>query len=155
MSVRGIWDVAFFADYAPKLDYDVALPPRPRDGVYVADWTYTDSTFILKSTKNPKESWEYVKWLNRVPDWPIYTRDLPARYDILAHPEFQKDKLFVKIADFAKYSKALLDFPALQFYKDKIDAAVNEAIFQKKTSREALAEMQTVVQREVDRVLKK
>ena len=153
MRMDGIWQIGFFKDYSPDLGFDLAPRPIPRGGVH-ADFVYTDSTFIPLGTKDVETAWRFVRWQNLDQAWMLTTLDLPSRYDHIDHPDLQGNKLYLKGASYGNYNRVIIDMPVLEFYKDKIINAVDEAVFSKLTPKAALEKAQRLIQAEVDRVLR-
>ena len=153
MSMEGIWQIGYYKDYAPNLGFGMAPRPIPRGGVH-ADFVYTDSTFIPLGTKDVETAWRYVRWQNLDQGWMLTTLDLPSRYDHLVHPDLQGNKDYLQVAAYGVYNRVIVDMPVLKFYQDKIEAAIDEAVFSKLTPKAALEKAQRLVQTEVNRVLR-
>lgn len=156
LRVNGNWGVQDIEKYGRKgLKYGVTLLPFPEGGRPTSMF-WTDSTAVVRGTKHLQEAWEFVKWYTT--DGikimiPIMT-EMPARYDQLDMEVYQ-DPIMQEFIKALAYNCSIPDFPIKEFYQTNLEAAVDYIIYGKKTVEEALAEVQTKVQKELDRVLAK
>ncbi|HEY3280831.1 MAG TPA: extracellular solute-binding protein, partial [Armatimonadota bacterium] len=188
MCTNGNWQLANIARFAPGLDFAVAPAPVPDDRYFrrhpfsakdpqFVTWAGGFSLAIPRGVKHPKESWEFVKWMNSTDAWLIMSKAQKAYNEMKGRTYVPNLSASQRInnAVFAAYaprserlSKALRLFidmmPAARFRPvtfvgqrlwDEHVRAFDLAIRHKATSEEALAEGQRVVQKELDKVFQR
>lgn len=154
MVVDGDWRMSQIEKYGRKgLKCDATLLPYPEGGRPTSMF-WTDATSIPRGTKHLQEAWEFVKWQNTEGERMLTSmwHEIPARYDL---SEDYQNPFKKKFLEAAKYNCVVMEIPIESFYQTNVAAAVDYIIYGKKTVEQALAELQTKVQKELDRVLGK
>lgn len=120
--VKGPWDLAYGRTQYPEIMKTVKIGPMlvPSSIKTEKPYTLADSKglVIFKSSKHPKEAWEFVKWVFEKDElsklWLEKTGMPPARGDLTTNSIFaefyKKDK---KAAEYAKYVDVAMP-PAMQ-----------------------------------------
>jgi multiple sugar transport system substrate-binding protein len=142
----GPWEIPTIRRYASDLDFDVAPLPVPDDHTGPV---YTTGDFknisIFKTTKHPKEAWEFVKFLISSEHDLLLLRicnQVPVRGDLLTNPlfasYFRENPVMVKFAAQAPYTRGVDDVPDLKEIFDAISQEYEAcSVFGKITPREA------------------
>ena len=96
--LRGPWEISFAQTQFPDIVSDIVISAPPVPDNYPQDepiYTFADAKglVIFKTTKHPKEAWDFVKWVFSREDfdlkWLEYTKMPPAREDLLTNDIFK------------------------------------------------------------------
>ncbi|PNR96691.1 extracellular solute-binding protein [Petrotoga sp. 9PWA.NaAc.5.4] len=96
--LRGPWEISFAQTQFPDIVSDIVISAPPVPDSYPQDepiYTFADAKglVIFKTTKHPKEAWDFVKWVFSREDfdlkWLEYTKMPPAREDLLTNDIFK------------------------------------------------------------------
>ncbi len=147
----GPWNISFLERNAPEsLNYDFAPIPVPDN--HTGDvYTYGDhkNIAIFSTTKYPRESWEFVKFLiSREADYKLLTEasQIPIRQGLLTEPPFSS---FLhenpKLARFAEQAAYTRGVDAVRDFKEILDVVSRyyerASVYGKLTPEEATADM--------------
>lgn len=143
----GPWEIATLRTLAPHVRYSVSPLPVP-DNHTGPLYTYGDykNISIFGTTKHPRETWEFVKFLLRPQSDRLLlkiTDQIPVRGDLLTNPlfaqYFRENPEMVKFASQAIYTRSIDSGPDL---KEILDAISQEyeacAVYGRLTPEEAV-----------------
>lgn len=146
--------------YAPNLEYGMTYIPSPPGGEPHSSWVGGWCMAIPKGSRHPKEAWELLRWLCADPRgttavgketglFPGY-RKSPYFDRIRNKPGYG---MFLKILEECRHQRPVM--PAQAYYMGALQRAVDNAIYGKKTPRQALIDARIETQRELNLVLGK
>ena len=160
MAPLGPWELSNINKYAPDLKYGITFLPQGPDGAephssWVGGWTIG----IPKGAKNKDAAFEFVKWISTSDEatnimGSNFTQ-FPGYKNSPYYEKVQTDPLLKPFYDIlveTRHQRPVM--PAQAFYMGALATAVDNAIFGKSTPEEALAEVTTTTQKELDRILK-
>ncbi len=161
MAEFGPWSVGHITEHAPNLNYDVGMVPYPESGKPVTT-NYVDAMYIPRGNKHLQEAWTFISWMatEGTTMWSTKFGETPARYDVAASPDFEKMSgydLFKRISvDYHKYGKASLPgFPIRTIFGDQATRYYQQVMHLKMSPKDALEELQVVMQEELDKFYEK
>lgn len=115
--LRGPWEISFAQNQFPDVVSDIVISAPPVPDSYPQDkpiYTFADAKglVIFKTTKHPKEAWDFVKWVFSREDfdlkWLEYTKMPPAREDLLTNELFsdfwEQNPLAAEYAKYVPYA---------------------------------------------------
>jgi len=115
--LRGPWEISFAQNQFPDIVSDIVISAPPVPDSYPQDkpiYTFADAKglVIFKTTKHPKEAWDFVKWVFSREDfdlkWLEYTKMPPAREDLLTNELFsdfwEQNPLAAEYAKYVPYA---------------------------------------------------
>ncbi|HWE60763.1 MAG TPA: ABC transporter substrate-binding protein [Chloroflexota bacterium] len=157
MQPMGPWEIPAIAQYSPGMKYGIGLLPKYKN-VPNSSWVGGWCVGIPKGAKNPAAAWEFVKWIcasdggttaagNAVLDFPGYKKssffkNVPSNitefYPILQATQHQRPVT-----------------PAEDYYMGQLTNEVSNALYGKKTARQALTDVSNNTQKYLDGILKK
>jgi len=143
----GPWEISTIAKFSPNIHFDVAPLPVPDDhqGPVYTSGDYKNIA-IFSTTKHPKESWEFVKFLIEAKHDLLMleiTNQVPVRGDLLTNPlfapYFSKNPLMVKFAAQAVHTRGMDTVADLKEIFDAISQEYETcAVYGGKTPAEAV-----------------
>ncbi|HPO17215.1 MAG TPA: extracellular solute-binding protein [Candidatus Hydrogenedentes bacterium] len=71
MQINGNYVLDHIARLKPDLDFEVALPPAPKNGMPPVSWTGGFSWVIPTDARHPDAAWEFIKWMNSEEAWRV------------------------------------------------------------------------------------
>lgn len=143
MEANGLWMVGKIRRYAPKLNYDVAPVPHPPGGAN-GTWCGGFCNVIPKGSKHPKEAAEFIKWLGQEEaQLDVYKllEHIPTNKKALDKVRLMVDPIERKL--YAQFPVAHGRPPLWVRIFNECLTVVDEAIYGKKTPKQALDDMQT------------
>jgi multiple sugar transport system substrate-binding protein len=157
MQPMGPWEIPTIAKYNPSLQYGITKLPAYKN-IPSSSWVGGWCVGIPKGAANPDAAWEFVKWIcasnegttmagNAVGDFPGYRKssffsNLPANI-----------KPFYPILQTTEHQRPVT--PAEDYYMGRLDAEVSNALYGKKTPKQALTDCTKDVQSYLNGLLKK
>lgn len=157
MRVAGSYFWSRVDKYGPDVDYGMTrYVPIPKGGQNAG---ITEGTIIYMPTgakgirEYPEAVWKFMRWysINAMPVWCLQVGDLVSR------PEYADLWMFASNPKVEECTKAIElthpwpKVPALWFYRDQLQQAVQYAVYGKKTPEQALKDVENAVQREMER----
>jgi multiple sugar transport system substrate-binding protein len=157
MQPMGPWEIPAIAQYNPGMKYGITLMPQYKN-VPHSSWVGGWCVGIPKGAKNPDAAWEFVKWICAsdqgttaagiaVIDFPGYKKsaffkNLPANI-----------KPFYPILQSTQHQRPVT--PAEDYYMGQLDTEVSNALYGKKTPKQALTDVTNSVQKYLNGILHK
>jgi len=71
MQINGNYYLDYIARNKPDLDFEVAMPPMPREGMEPVSWSGGFAWVIPKDSRHPEEAWTFAKFMNSLDAWTI------------------------------------------------------------------------------------
>ena len=144
--------------YAPNLQYGMTYIPAPEGGEMHSSWFGGWCMAIPKGSRHPNEAWELMQWMCADPRgtsivaqktglFPGY-RKSPYFAQIRKKPGYG---MFLRILEECRHQRPVM--PAQAYYMGALQRAVDDAIYGKKTPKQALTDARIETQRELDLVL--
>lgn len=143
--------------YGPDINYGITRHvPIPKEGqnAGLSEGTAIAVPIGAKGIKEyPEAVWEFMRWysINAMSTWCLQVGDLVSR------PEYADLWMFASNPKVKECTKAIEfthpwpKMPIIWFYRDKLEEAVQYAIYGQKTPEQALKDVENVVQREMER----
>jgi multiple sugar transport system substrate-binding protein len=75
MFLTGDWWINNLRLYAPKMDYGITFIPAPKQGDAPSTWAGGWSVVMPQGAKQPKEAFEFMKWIAGEPGQRLYVAD--------------------------------------------------------------------------------
>lgn len=146
--------------YAPNLEFGMTYIPAPPDGEQHSSWVGGWCMAMPKGSRHPKEAWELIRWMCADPAgttvvgrkaglFPGY-RKSPYLAEVRGKPGYG---MFLRILEECRHQRPVM--PAQAYYMGALQRAVDDAIYGKKSPRQALTDARIETQRELDLVLGK
>lgn len=142
--------------YAPKLNYDVAPLPYPKDGVR-ATWSGGFALVIPRGAKNAEAAWEFIKWMTSPKPQFTYAKmseQMSANKLAMEDPYFMNDpkwRVFISEMEYSRYRPVT---PVGAELWDQLARAVDQCVYHKMTPKQALDEAKKKTQRALDEFIK-
>lgn len=141
--------------YAPNIEFGIAPLPGMPDGEIGSSWVGGWSLAIPKGSRHADAAWDFLHWIcctkegtNAVAECtgllPGY-RKSPAIAKVKRDPRLS---MFVQILEDTKHQRPVM--PAQAFYMGALDRAVDRALYNKQTPKEALDQATRETQAELD-----
>ncbi|MGH7739403.1 MAG: extracellular solute-binding protein, partial [bacterium] len=161
MILQGVWTPTFIRHFHPGLNYGVAPFPAFSKKVHDVTLVESDVLVIPKGSLHPKEAMDFISYLVS-PKGQEQLNLLQGKFPMLKKvgPDFwRKNKnpwlhVFRRLADSPNAFTAPR-MPLFAEYYDEGNAAFDQVWFQQKTPAQALAEMQSRMQREWKREIRR
>ena len=158
MAYDGVWAIGLLKKYAPKLKYGWRTVPGYSKGGRENFFVLGCSVVIPKGSKHPKEAWEFINWLtsgDALRDWCSANSYLPAKIDVADNPIFFRNPDYARMISIMKtiYDSPPV-MPAIGVYTSEIQAAQDAVIYFQKTPKQALDDVTTKVQAELNKYLR-
>ncbi len=141
--------------YAPNLDYGVAPWPAPEGGEYGAAWLGGWCFGLPKGCKHPEEAWEFLRWMTADPEGTKVMFDIfhymPAYRKSKAYDEMTPENPywpFYQILLTSKHTRPIM--PAQALYMGELNKAIDRVIYGVQPPKEAMEQVTSVVQKELD-----
>lgn len=156
ITTAGEWMNGIAKQYAPDVPLGFWAAPPP-DGGKERVTNYGGSIFTIpKGAKNPDASWEFIEWLQRPENMERFDAaigNLPTRIASAAKPEFSERNGFKLSSELLNSPNAVgpIPIPQFDFYLAEMEKAADAARRGTKTPQQALDDLTTLVQEEVDR----
>lgn len=141
--------------YAPDLNYGLTYIPAPKDGEAHSSWVGGWCLAIPKSSKHPKEAWEFIRWCCRDPKGTEAVgrlqsllpgcRKAPYLEEVRKKPGYSQ---FLDILEACRHQRPVM--PAQSFYMGSLERAVDYSIYGKMTPKQALDASRLETQTELD-----
>lgn len=163
MITEGEWQATFIPRYAPGLDWGVAPLPQP-EGVPPRAYAPACIVDVIPSTaRHPEEAKRFLQWFysprpdgrpSPDSDYNFMIHNIPPRINealqdrFMDHPRF---RVFVE----QLFGRELVSYPVMpvsQFMIDQVQRQRERVVFRRTTPEEALQEIETAVNRELERV---
>lgn len=158
MSCLHISGVEEIKKYAPNLEYGMTYIPAPPDGEQKSSWVGGWCMAIPKGSRNPDAAWKLIEWMCATPEgttivaekaglFPGY-RNSPYFKRIAGKPGYGD---FLNILEECRHQRPVM--PAQAYYMGALQRAVDDAIYGKKSPKQALTDARIETQRELDLIL--
>ncbi|MBP5093892.1 MAG: ABC transporter substrate-binding protein [Abditibacteriota bacterium] len=141
--------------YAPNLDYGIAPWPAPEDGEYGAAWLGGWCFGLPKGCKHPDEAWEFLRWMTADPEGTKVMFEIfhymPAYKKSKAYDEMTPENPywpFYRVLLTSKHTRPIM--PAQALYMGEINKAIDRVIYGVQSPKEAMEQVTSVVQKELD-----
>jgi multiple sugar transport system substrate-binding protein len=157
MQPLGPWEIPTIKQYNPSLQYGISKMPAYKNlpsSTWVGGWCVG----IPKGAKNPDAAWEFIQWIcasndgtskagNAVSDFPGY------RASSFFHKLPSSLKPFYPILETTMHHRPVT--PAEDYYMGQLSNEVGNALYGKKTPKQALDDVTKNVQSYLNGILKK
>ncbi len=165
MMIEGEWQVTFIPKYAPGLDWGVAPVPQPEGAPPVAFGPTCIADVIPATAREPEAAMKFLAWFHapRPDGRPSPSSDYNhVIHNIPCRPEEAQQERFIGDPKFRVFVEQVIErpvaafpvTPATQFMADQIERFREQVTYRKMSPKEAARELETVVNRELDRVAK-
>jgi multiple sugar transport system substrate-binding protein len=157
MQPMGPWEIPAIAQYNPGMKYGITKMPA-KTPLPSSSWVGGWCVGIPKGAKNPDAGWEFVKWIcatdqgttaagNAVADFPGYRKssffnNIPTAI-----------KPFYPILQATQHQRPVT--PAEDYYMGQLNNEVSNALYGKKTPKQALTDCTNNVQKYLNGILHK
>ncbi|HZQ99122.1 MAG TPA: ABC transporter substrate-binding protein [Chloroflexota bacterium] len=156
--IDGCWNLATVAQYAPNLEFAVALEPIPPGG-HKATMVGGYNWSIARDSKQPRPAFDFLAWFSLPAQSTVFaqaSQNMPARKSALDSTYIQKNPNIKFFFDALSYGVPYTTAPWSQVMFDNVNAtATQEALYKRKSPKQALDDAAKVVQAEVDKWVKK
>jgi len=157
MQAMGPWELAAIKQYNPGMKYGITTLPAYKN-LPPSSWVGGWCVGIPKGAHNPDAAWEFVKWVCASNEGTT-----AAGQAVIDFPGYKKSSFFANlpanIAPFYPILKGTMHqrpvTPAEDYYMGALDREVSNALYGKKTAKQALTDVTTEVQKYLDGVLHK
>jgi multiple sugar transport system substrate-binding protein len=157
MQPMGPWEIPAIKQYNPSLKYGITLLPKYKN-IPNSSWVGGWCVGIPKGAKNPDAGWEFLRWICATNQGTA-----AAGAAVLDFPGYKKSSFFqnlpANIKDFYPILKATQHqrpvTPAEDYYMGQLTNEVSNALYGKKTPKQALTDCTNNVQKYLDSLLKK
>lgn len=160
MGIFHAQELPFLTKYVNSLDIEIGSMPVDtgvnEDPTWVGGWKIG----MLPSTKHADATWRWIKFITADPVGTAILNEpigwFPSYKKSVVYDRYQKDPLrgpFFKILQRASHQRPVM--PAAQTYAEQLDQALNLVLLGKKEPAPAMAQCETAVQKELDRILVK
>lgn len=160
MKFAGSWELSPIAEYAPRLNFGVALNPIPEGGKQTTI-NQGSAAVLPKGSKHVNPAFQFLSWhcIEGIKKWVDQAADMVSRPDqaeiipsVFPNKKFGDDyKLFVSQLPTAHHEPV---FPVIEFWDDQLNKASEKVVLGKATPEEALAEVEKNTQAELEKALK-
>lgn len=163
MISEGEWQVTFIPKYAPGLDWGVAPMPQPRGVAPVAFGQTCLADAIPVTTRHPEAAKEFLRWFysprpdgrpSPASDYNYAIHNIPCRREEALQDRFMSNPKFRVFVE-QLLDRPVVPFPAspcTQFLSDQIERQRERVTFRKISPEEAVVAIDTIVNRELDRL---
>lgn len=156
MAVEGEWQPAFIARYAPKLNWNAAPFPHPKDRPDLAGTTETTGNLLVIPTgsRHPQEAWTFISWLaGQKPSlkFAVAIKNIPHLKSLLAAPELARDPhfaVFLKLAG-SRNARTWPSLPVSSFYQTELQSTEEAVLLGQVDARTALQQLRTKVEEQM------
>jgi ABC-type glycerol-3-phosphate transport system substrate-binding protein len=156
ITTAGEWINGIVKQYSPDTQLGFFAPPPPDGGKQMVT-TYGGSIFTIpRGAKNPDASWEFIDWLQRPENMERFDatiNNLPTRKASAAKPQFSDPAGYKLSQDLLNSPNAQgpLPLPVFDQYLTELGKAVDEARRGTKSSEQALNDLTTRMQTELEK----
>jgi ABC-type glycerol-3-phosphate transport system substrate-binding protein len=164
MQINGEWIAMYLEKYAPGTDYRIGEIPYPasRPDLRNMAWQDGDILVIPNGARRPGLAWEFIRWMQQLPQQDYYAgvlNNLPTRLALRASPHLTRGSrsrralgyVLDHIASNAGNAHFFPPLPVTQLYGNALQDAFDRALFHEKTPEQALADVQVRIEREMQR----
>lgn len=151
--VSGDWEIASIAQYAPDIDYGITYIPVPNEGDEPSSWSAGFSLVMPQGAKEPEAAFRFMRYMAGEPGQRIYTREtqhFPTIAALLDEADLY-DERHMFFNDVLQYSTSLPTVPVGALLWDELTSAQERVTLHEATPEEALNEVQSRVQSQMDR----
>jgi len=158
MQPLGPWEIPVIKQYNPSMQYGITKLPTYKS-VPASSWVGGWCVGIPKGAKNPAAAWEFVKWICASDDGTTKAGNAVLDFPGYKSSSFFKGKLpgsleqFYPILESTQHQRPVT--PAEDYYMGQLSNEVGNALYGKKTPKQALTDVTKNVQSYLDGVLKK
>jgi multiple sugar transport system substrate-binding protein len=161
MAPFGPWELGNIKRFAPNLKYGITfMPAGPAPAQPHSSWVGGWCNGLPQGAKLLDQGWQFIKWIGASAEGANFQGTIRSQTSGYKKNPWldvaSKDKdlaAFVDILKEARHQRPVQ--PAQGFLMGAIARAVDDAIFQKKTPKEAIDAATQESQRELDKLLKK
>jgi multiple sugar transport system substrate-binding protein len=163
MISEGEWQVTFIPKYAPGLDWGVAPLPQPKGVAPIAYGPTCVADVVPATARHPEAAKRFLRWFysprpdvgfSPASDYNFAIHNIPPRPAEALQERFISNPKFKVFVD-QLLTKPVSLYPVLpvtQYLTDTIEREREMVTFRKKTPKEGAMTVQTLVNRELDRV---
>lgn len=155
MMINGVWVLSDIKRYAPNVEFGLATEPIGPHGKKSATLIGGYNWSIPKGSKYPGQAWDFLFWFSSRDQqikWCGPQRALPSRKSAWNAPYLQQDKELQFFFNNLQNGRPFFAGPYRQIMWDACNVkAVEEAMYHRKTPKQALDEAATAVQAEIDK----
>jgi ABC-type glycerol-3-phosphate transport system substrate-binding protein len=157
MQPMGPWEIPQIKQFSPNMQYGITTMPAYKN-LPSSSWVGGWCIGIPKGAKNPTAAWEFIRWITASSDgttkYANATLEFPG---YKASPFFDKlpsnAKPFYPILQITQHQRPVT--PAEDYYVGQLLTEVSNALYGKKTPKQALTDVTKNVQSYLDVILKK
>ncbi len=152
--IDGCWFLSTIKQYAPNLEFALAPEPFPPTG-HKATMIGGYNWSVAKQTKHGQPSYDFLSWFSQPAQAVIFaeaTQNMPARRSALNSDYIQKNPNIKFFYDALAYGVPYSTGPWTQVMWDNVNVtATQNALYKRKTPKQALDDAAKVVQQEIDK----
>ncbi len=152
--IDGCFGLSVIHQYAPNFEFAVAPEPFPAGG-HKATMVGGYNWSIAKQSKHAQESYNFLSWFSQPAQAVIFAQasaNMPARRSALNSDYIQKNPEIKFFFDALSYGVPYSTAPWSQVMWDNVNVtATQDALYKRKSPKEALDAAASVVQAEVDK----
>lgn len=151
--ISGDWEIANMQRYAPDVDYSITYIPVPNEGDDPSSWSAGFSLVMPQGAKEPEAAFQFMRHMAGEPGQRIYTKEtqhFPTIVALLDEEDLYDERhmFFNEVLD---YSTSLPTVPVGALLWDELTSAQEKVTLNEATADEALNEVQSRVQPQMDR----
>ncbi len=143
MQISGAWNLRNFRLEAPRLDYGVALVPRPDAGTTHASFAGAEMLVVFDRSRQKELSVELARFLQEYPRAKALSLSagsvFPASIRVLEDTTFTRDDRVRVFVEQSFTSRTAPAHPGWIEMEDAINAAIEEALYGRRAPRWCLA----------------
>lgn len=150
--VSGDWEIATMQRYAPDVDYGITYIPVPEEGDDPSSWSAGFSVVMPQGAKEPEAAFQFMRHMAGEPGQRIYTKQtqhFPTIKALLDEKDLYDERhlFFNEVLD---YSTSLPTVPVGALLWDELTSAQEKVTLNQATPEEALNEVQSRVQPQME-----
>jgi ABC-type glycerol-3-phosphate transport system substrate-binding protein len=157
MKIDTDYSIKYLEKYGPKIEYRIAPPPAPK-GMPTVTWSGGFAYAVPKGSKNSDLAWQFVKHMTNAASQLQFGKTsscIPGQKAAVKDPFFTDDPKYKVFLDIMKVSKYRPVTPIASRLWDELVKAVEYVRVGKKTAKQALDDVQNIVDNEMTRLEKK
>ncbi len=164
MKFDGEYEAMHIEKFAPETDYALAELPYPASRPDLKNIAWMDGDFIAIPTgsKHPALGWEFIRWMqlpSQQIEYATAMSNLPTILEVRHAPEFSTGSksraalgyVLNHIASESRNPRFLPTLPVTQIYETALRNTMDRALYHDLTAVQALDELQTKMEKELQR----
>jgi multiple sugar transport system substrate-binding protein len=151
--VSGDWEIANMKRYAPDVDYGITYIPVPKEGDNPSSWSAGFSLVMPQGAKEPEAAFQFMRHMGGEAGQRIYTKatqHFPTIKALLEEKDLY-DERHLFFNEILKFSTSLPTVPVGALLWDELTTAQEKVTLNQATAEDALNQVQSRVQQQMDR----